>query len=260
MKFICLLAVSLLVSVSIFAQKSMAKPDLTSKALVKKWFAYRIAPPNGGTENRQISSMTIISNNAENSYKGEIEFGNLATNKLMTQPCTFTISSNKLNISTSDFHWTGEIYKSNGDSIIFGKKGEVLYYFKKIEIIKPVLNDSIPKYVIDLSAPTLIKEWFVFKAEAAPGFLKPETGKIRRLKITEQLGLYSYKGEIQNERFGKPNIQPCTITFNIDTNKNVTVVIIAEGYTWNMDISKIEGKDMMMGNKKEILYYLKTIR
>ena len=106
---------------------------------------------------------------------------------------------------------------------------------------------------IDLTAASLIKDWFAYKRDANPGVVKSETPLIRNLRIQEKVTDNSYKGEIEYARFGKAIVQPCTLTF---TGNQVSIV--AEGNTWNIEIYKVDGKEMIMGKKGELVYYFKN--
>ena len=117
----------------------------------------------------------------------------------------------------------------------------------------PVAIVDTTKDIIDLTPASLLKNWFAYRRSAAPGFLKPETPLIRKLKITEKLNDNNYKAEIEFGQSGQAYVQPCTLSFN---ENNITIV--TENNNWNLEIYKSDGQEMIMGKKGELVYYFKN--
>lgn len=120
----------------------------------------------------------------------------------------------------------------------------------EVEPVRPTPVVDTAKAIIDFSSVSLIKDWFAYKREAAPGFVKPGTAVIRNLKILQQQSQNNFKGEIQFARFGKATVEACTLIFT-----NNMVSIVTEGDTWNMEVFKADGREMIMGKKNELVYY-----
>ena len=123
----------------------------------------------------------------------------------------------------------------------------------EIILAPPVIAPDTTKAVIDLSAASLLKDWFAYKRSAQPGFVKSETALMRNLKIREKLSDSSYKGEIEYAQYGKAVVQTCVFYFT--GNK---LSIIAEDNSWNIEMYKANGEEMIMGKKGELLYYFKN--
>ena len=123
------------------------------------------------------------------------------------------------------------------------------------EIIKtpPVASPVIADNKVDLSPSSLIKNWFKYKGIASPGFITNESQLLQNLSIQEKVSENSYKGEVQfGARNGKAYVQPCTLVFN-----DRMVTINTEGNTWNMEVYKADGQEMILGKKGEMVYYFK---
>ena len=119
----------------------------------------------------------------------------------------------------------------------------------------PVVNtDTVVQDKIDLSETGLIKDWFNYRTAALPGTVKSETALIKNLKILDKPAENSFNGEIKFTRYGKVMMQACTLTF---TGKMVTIV--TEGYTWNIEVYKADGQEMVLGKKGELVYYFKNV-
>ena len=234
---------------------SNAVVNLSPASLIKNWFVYSIAPPEASQANNAISAMQILEKNSPENYSGNIEFGNWKLKDPKTLPCTFIFNGNELRIEASSFTWNGQIYKANGDTLIYGKEKETMYYFKKNEKINPAVTDTGTS-LIDLRPASLISNWSVYNAEAAAGFIKPETGILRGLNIIRESGNMKYDGKVSFDRFGKRLIQDCTMQFSGDLNKGSWVFIETKDYNWNIEIFKADGKEMIMGKKSDgIRYY-----
>ena len=114
----------------------------------------------------------------------------------------------------------------------------------------PVAAADTSKAMIDLSAVSLIKDWFAYRRAADPGMITSATALIRNLRIKEKFNDSKFKGEIGYARFGKAIVEPCTLAFTVNT-----VSIVAESNTWNMEVYKADGKEMILGKKGELVYY-----
>jgi hypothetical protein len=132
----------------------------------------------------------------------------------------------------------------------FSKKSQFAY---EAETVQPNPVVDTAKAIIDLSSASLIKNWFAYKRNAAPDFVKPGTALIRNLKILEKQSENNFKGEIEFAQFGKALVQTCTLVFN-----NNRVSVFAEGNTWNMEVLKADGREMILGKKDELVYYFQN--
>jgi hypothetical protein len=132
----------------------------------------------------------------------------------------------------------------------FSRKDLFAYEVKAVQP-KPFVDTT--KTIIDLSAASLVKNWFAYKRDADPGFVKPETALIRNLKILEEQSENNFKGEVEFAQFGKALVQTCTLVFN-----NNTVSVFTEGNTWNMEVFKADGREMIMGKKDGLVYYFQN--
>ncbi len=232
-----------------------AAVDLSPGSLIKNWFVYSIAPPEAAQANNAISAVNILEKNSADKYSGTIEFGNWKLKDPKTLPCTFIFNGNEMRIEAGSYTWNGQIYKANGDTIIYGKENETMYYLKKIGKINPPALDTGTS-LIDLRPALLISNWSVYNAEAAPGFIVPETGVLRGLNITNATGNMKYEGKVIFDRLGKRLIQDCTIQFSGDLNKGSRALIETKDYNWDIEIFKADGKEIIMGKKSDgIRYY-----
>ena len=114
------------------ADEETAVIDISPAALHKNWFAYRRGSNPGfiKSETPLIRNLLIKEKTADDIYKGDIEFS--IRGLAETKPCTLNFKGNNLTITSEDKTWIGEIYKSDGKELIFGKKGELVYYFRPL--------------------------------------------------------------------------------------------------------------------------------
>jgi hypothetical protein len=228
--------------------------DLSPESLIKNWYAFRISPSNAAQETDAISSFVIKNRNEDSSYAGNISFGKWNDKNVNTLPCTFSFTKNKLNIKASSINWYCDISKANGDTIIISSKG-VTYHLKKLEAVQPALVDT-GTMVIDLRDTSLKHDWQVYKAEAVPGFIKTENAIIRKLNIQSSETILKYKGEVTFDMQGKRLTRPCTIAFNVDSQKKVWINIVdADGNIWTLELFKADGKEMIFGRYPEAIRY-----
>ena len=104
--------------------------DLTPVSLKKNWFAYRRSAEPGflKSETPLIRKLKIMEKLNNNSYTAEIEFAK--SGQAYVQSCTLSFTGSNLTIVTENNTWNVYIFKSDGQEMIFGKKEEVIYYFK----------------------------------------------------------------------------------------------------------------------------------
>lgn len=233
----------------------VANIDLSAKSIINSWFVYSITPAQASENDHAIASLNIVEKNSETSFSGNVEFGNWKLKNFKTLPCNLTITGNNLSIDSKEFTWNGQIYKANGDTLVFGKEKELMYYLKKNEAVIPLIVDT-GTFLIDLRPGTLINNWYVYKPEANPGFITPGIRILRELNIIKQLDSMKYNGKVTFDYLGKRNIQDCTIDFSGDLRSGSWANIITEGYSWKIEIFKVDGKEMIMGKKSDgIRYY-----
>ena len=130
-------------------------------------------------------------------------------------------------------------------------KTNLFAYEVKKDPPKPVADTAKP--IIDLSGASLIKNWFAYKREATPGFIKSETFMISKLNIREKQGENYFAGEIEFAQYGKALVQTCTVGF-----ANNMVTISAAANTWHLEVFKADGKEMILGKKDELVYYFQN--
>lgn len=109
------------------------KIDLSPSSIIKNWFAYRrSANPgfaNAGTP--LLRNLRIQEKISADSYKAEVEFSRNGI--AYVQPCTLLFAGKKLTINTEGSNWNVEVYKADGQELILGKIGELVYYFKNLD-------------------------------------------------------------------------------------------------------------------------------
>lgn len=106
--------------------------EISSANLLKNWFVYRRGANPGFIKHETpvIKNLLIKEKTAENLYKGDIEFS--IRGMAETKPCTLTFTGNNLTISSQSNSWIGEVYQLDEKQLVFGKKGELVYYFRPI--------------------------------------------------------------------------------------------------------------------------------
>lgn len=236
------------------------KVDLRQSMLTKNWYTFRIAPENAAQQADCISSLNISGKNADNSYSGTISFGIISEKKFITEPCTINFAETIMTITSRSYQWVGEMYRSDGDTLIFGKEKERVFYLKKWDVEKtPGLENGIQK--TDLQAASLIHRWSAYKTEAMPDFIKPEMAIIRQLDINESADAMNFKGKVQFDKSGKRVTQDCTIEFYADKNTLLTrVKVLTSGQSWDTELFKADGKEMIMGRKTDgVRYYFRKL-
>ena len=234
--------------------KPIAAIDLSPELLIKNWYVRRIAPAAAAERADAITSLNINQKNTENSFSGNISFGKWSENKYTTEPCTLLFEDNQLTIKAESFSWKGQISKANGDSITFGLPG-LTYYLKKQKVAQPALIET-GNNIVDLRAESLIKNWYVYKPEASPGFITAETAILRGLKIKKAESIYTYKGEVIFNKANSSFTKDCSIEFKTDNdNRSWITIQSTDGNSWNMELFKADGKEMIFGRYPEAIRY-----
>lgn len=123
----------------------------------------------------------------------------------------------------------------------------------EVSVSPPVAVEDTSKAMIDLSATSLIKDWFAYRRAAGPGVINSATALIRNLRIKGKTSDNNFKGEIEYARFGKAIIEPCKL---IVTGNMLSIV--ADGNTWNIEVYKADGKEMILGKTGDLVYYFKN--
>ncbi|MBL0057136.1 MAG: hypothetical protein IPP31_13345 [Chitinophagaceae bacterium] len=230
------------------------KVDLSESALVRTWFVNSIAPMSASKKEDAISTLEITAKNADNSYSGFVEYGNWTEKAFKKSACTLTFTGNDLSITGGIYTWTGRVYLCTGDSLIFGREKEIMYYFKKqVAATTPAVDPG--NNMIDLRPESVKHNWSGFNPEAAPGFIKPEMGILRELNLRESAGNMKYKGTVLFDRLNKRQRQDCTIEFSGDAKTSPRIKIITEGYSWDIELFKADGKELIMGRKTDGIRY-----
>ena len=266
MKYIFLLSVTWLLSTSLFAQVNESGStfcthcmvDLSSSSLLKYWSVYQIKPAALSTHDDAISDLEITGRNGVNSFSGMISYGNW-NNTPQSDSCTLTFTDHSLQIIAKSRTWNGRVYKATGDSMIFGLTGQFMYYMVKAIKSKTVVEtrDTI---TVNLRNESLIHNWWVYKVESEPGFMKPSNWVLRGLNITTPTGNMQFNGTVLFDNMGNRKSQDCSITFLPGSGSLTTkVFIVTDGQTWFIETSKADGKEMILGNKEVdgIRYFLK---
>lgn len=127
------------------------------------------------------------------------------------------------------------------------------FYFET----KPPVPNPTPEVIegtIDLSSASLMKNWFAYRRGANPGFVRSETPLLRNLRIKEAISNNTYKGEVEFAVRGESFVQPCTIAVN---DRNIS--ISTTGASWNMELYKANGQEIIAGKKGELVYYFKNL-
>ena len=148
------------------------------------------------------------------------------------------------------------IRSMNGDQVVLDD-GEYLHTLvRKKDFWYETLptNAVVPEKLttpVSVNAAVLTGKWKVYRRDAKPG---KETNRtlIRILNIT-QAGNNNASGEITFYRTEKLETLPCTITLN-----GSRIVIAAANNTWDMNIYKADGKDLVFGDGS-IMYYCKQL-
>ena len=109
------------------------KVDFSASSLIKNWFAYRRAADPGSVKSGTalLRNLRIQEKLSDNRYKGEVEFAR--DGEAYVQPCTLTFTGKMLSIDTQGSAWNLQVYKADGNEMILGKKGELVYYFKHLD-------------------------------------------------------------------------------------------------------------------------------
>lgn len=159
-----------------------------------------------------------------------------------------------LGTSANDY----KIVSLTGNTMVLDNLNGVLHQFERRESFafeSPVtynytIGDTSAGKV-EVNAANMIRNWFVYRRAASPGAIGNSTPVIRNLKlVSEQKG--TYKGEIEFALSGKVFTEPCTFSVS-----GTDVTIKAATQNWNTKIYKADGKEMILGKKGELVYYLK---
>lgn len=118
----------------------------------------------------------------------------------------------------------------------------------------PVKNELYGDPIIELKVNDIMGKWSIYKREAKPGAINPPTNIIRYLKITEKTGDNSAKGEITFYQSEESKVLPATIKTN---SKGVDVN--AGAYKWSLFVYKADGRELIFGDKNEMVYFAKPL-
>jgi hypothetical protein len=108
---------------------SAGKIEITAANMIRNWFVYRRgANPGAVANSTPVIRNLKLSKEQGGVYNGEIEFA--ISGKVITEPCTFSVSGNDVTIKATTQNWNTKIYKADGKEMMLGKKGELVYYLK----------------------------------------------------------------------------------------------------------------------------------
>ena len=110
------------------------------------------------------------------------------------------------------------------------------------------------KIVIEITEANLIKNWFVYRRGANPGFIKSETPVIKGLVIKEKVSETVYMGDIEFSVRGVAVTKACVLTF-----KHYNLTITTEANSWTGDVYKADGQELIYGKKGELVYYFRVL-
>lgn len=140
----------------------------------------------------------------------------------------------------------------NLDGILHNFERTIEFAFERNHNIFYTIGDTSAQKV-DISAASLVANWFVYRRGAAPGSVSGTASIIRNLKITSG-DKDNYTGEIEYSIGPKVTTEPCTLSFS-----GRDLQIKSTTQTWNTKVFKADGKELMMGKKGELIYYFKPI-
>jgi hypothetical protein len=102
-------------------------------ALQGKWSVYRKKSKPGliTAQDLIIRQLTVFESADSSKASGEVNF--YQADKSYQLPCIISVTNNELVIATEKDKWTIQLFKNQGDEIVFGNIETLLYYAKKIK-------------------------------------------------------------------------------------------------------------------------------
>lgn len=113
--------------IPVVIEKYETPVPINLKYIAGKWQVYKrdASPGSLPTDDYLVKEINVKEINDGTSGKGEITF--YLGGKLETQPCTITITGNKLAIATDKHSWMMNTYKADGSEFIFGDSNLMNY-------------------------------------------------------------------------------------------------------------------------------------
>lgn len=110
------------------AERFITPVSVSASALLGKWKIYRRDAKPGDKHNRiLIRTLNVTKATGDNIATGELTF--YSSEKLETLPCTITLNGEKIHIATSKDSWNMNVYKADGNNLVFGDTS-LMYYCK----------------------------------------------------------------------------------------------------------------------------------
>jgi hypothetical protein len=110
------------------AEKFTTPVSVSASTLLGKWKIYRRDAKPGDKNNRVlIRILNVTKATSNNTATGELMF--YSSEKLETLPCNITLNGEKIHIATSKDSWNMNVYKADGNNLVFGNTS-LMYYCK----------------------------------------------------------------------------------------------------------------------------------
>jgi hypothetical protein len=106
--------------------------NIEPKNIEGKWMVYRRQALAGSVNDQAvvIKSLELFPSDVQGSAKGEVVF--YKTNITETLPCSVVFGNTTILVITEPYTWEFSTYKADGKEFVFGEKGQLLYYAKKL--------------------------------------------------------------------------------------------------------------------------------
>ena len=264
MKYISFLAICLLLlpGEMVFAQrpglvirnydknaKNAGQPKYSIEQFIGRW-------QETGRINSKTNEKVAVNDTFYIRFYKEDKADTRQGNSMMITGTTEVFRDDYITTSANDF----KIVSVTTDQIVLDGLEGFLHVFSRTALFNyeltlppPAPDNDTTMPIVDINAISLAKDWFAYKREASPGFITSETPVIRNLNIVEKIVDNNYKGLVEFAKSGKALIQPCTLNFN---GKMLTIT--AEGNTWNIEVYKAGGRELILGKIGELVYYFKS--
>ncbi len=151
------------------------------------------------------------------------------------------------------------IYKADSNELVLFDQDKYFHVFKKVALFydetlgkQQVEKESI-KGPISLHIKNIKGNWLVYKREAKPGLVKPQTVMIKRIIVSESISEDSATGKITIFHSDEAKEIPCIFKIN-----NAGFDIVAQDYTESVFVYKAADNELIFGDTEKILYYSKA--
>jgi hypothetical protein len=105
---------------------------------------------------------------------------------------------------------------------------------------------------ISFDPKNITGKWYVYRRQANAGAVAGDAFVIKSLEIFNSDRQGSATGKVAFYQGGQTTAEDCKIVYN-----TTGILVITDTHTWDFNLYKADGKDLVIGEKDQLLYYAK---